>query len=170
KNSWIDGPGGPGNQLWRNLGHWKFEEVSEKANAQAGRRSCFSAAWLDANNDTWPDIYVINEFGGGILLLNNTNGTFKEMPLLDDVGDFGSMGMAVGDYNNDGNIDVYTANMYSKAGRRIFENLSPGTFPPDTWAKIKRFVTGSELYKNVGNLKFERVGNKARVHAVGWAY
>jgi hypothetical protein len=170
KNSWIDGPGGPGNQLWRNFGHWKFEEVSEKANAQAGRRSCFSAAWLDANNDTWPDIYVINEFGGGVLLLNNTNGTFKEMPLLDDVGDFGSMGMAVGDYNNDGNIDVYTANMYSKAGRRIFENLSPGTFPPDTWAKIKRFVTGSELYKNVGNLKFERVGNKARVHAVGWAY
>jgi hypothetical protein len=92
------------------------------------------------------------------------------MPLLDDAGDFGSMGMAVGDIDNDGHIDVYTANMYSKAGRRIFENLSPGTFPPDTWAKIKRFVTGSELYRNHGGLKFERAGKALRVHAVGWAY
>jgi hypothetical protein len=169
-NSWIDGPGGPGNQLWRNLGGWKFEEVSEKAHAQAGRRSCFSAAWLDANSDGWPDIYVINEFGGGILLVNQGNGTFAEHALLNDAGDFGSMGMAVGDYDNDGQIDIYTANMYSKAGRRIMENLTPGTYPPEIFTKIKRFVTGSELYHNRGGLQFDRVGKAMRVHAVGWAY
>jgi hypothetical protein len=169
-NSWIDGPGGPGNQLWRNLGGWKFEEVSEMAHAQAGRRSCFSAAWLDANSDGWPDIYVINEFGGGVLLVNQGNGKFTEQPLLSDAGDFGSMGMAVGDYDNDGQIDVYTANMYSKAGRRIMENLTPGTYPPEIFAKIKRFITGSELYHNRGGLKFDRVGKAMRVHAVGWAY
>jgi hypothetical protein len=170
-NSWIDGSGGPGNQLWRNLGDWKFEEVAQKANARAGRRSCFSSAWLDANNDNWPDIYAINEFGGGALLLNQGNGTFKELPLLEgDPGDFGSMGLAVGDYDNDGNIDVYTANMYSKAGRRIFENLGPGTYPEPIWTKIKRFVTGSELYQNLGGLKFARVGAAMRVRTVGWAY
>jgi hypothetical protein len=170
RNSWIDGPGGPGNQLWRNLGDWRFEEVSAQARAQAGRRSCFTAAWLDANNDTWPDLYVINEFGGGILLVNRGDGTFREQPLLDDAGDFGSMGMAVGDFNNDGHVDVYTANMYSKAGRRIMENLPDGSYPPDIFAKMKRFVTGSELYRNLGGLKFERVGLALRVHAVGWAY
>ncbi|HEU0011207.1 MAG TPA: VCBS repeat-containing protein [Verrucomicrobiae bacterium] len=169
-NSWIDGPGGPGNQLWRNLGDWKFEEVSSRANAQAGRRSVFTSAWLDANNDNWPDIYCINEFGGGVLLVNKGDGTFREMPLVDDTGDFGSMGLAVGDYDNDGNIDVYTANMYSKAGRRIMENLSDGTFAPEVFAKMKRFVTGSELYHNDGGLKFTRAGKRARVHAVGWAY
>ncbi|MEY2410619.1 MAG: hypothetical protein QOF48_3289, partial [Verrucomicrobiota bacterium] len=154
KNSWIDGPGGPGNQLWHNLGNWKFEEVSQKANAQAGRRSVFTSCWLDANNDGWPDIYSINEFGGGALLLNQTNGTFRELPLIDDLGDFGSMGMAVGDYDNDGNIDVYACNMSSKSGRRVFENLSSGTYPAADWAKIKRFVTGSEMYRNAGGLKF----------------
>lgn len=170
KNSWIDGPGGPGNQLWRNLGNFKFEEVSTKANATAGRRSCFTAAWLDANNDNWPDVYVINEFGGGVLLLNKGNGTFHEMPLLDDTGDFGSMGLAVADYDNDGNIDVYTCNMYSKAGRRVMENLAPGSYPPEIFAKMKRFVTGSEMYRNTGNLKFERIGKTLRAYAVGWAY
>jgi hypothetical protein len=170
KNSWIDGPGGPGNQLWRNLGNWKFEEVSFKVNAQAGRRSCFTACWLDANNDGAPDIYVINEFGGGVLLVNHGNGTFREVPLLNDAGDFGSMGMAVGDYNNDGNIDIYTANMYSKAGRRVMENLAQGSYPPEIFTKMKRFVTGSEMYRNNGDLNFERIGKALRVHAVGWAY
>lgn len=170
RNSWIDGPGGPGNQLWRNLGNWKFEEVSQAADATAGHRSCFTAAWLDANNDGWPDIYAINEFGGGVLMLNQGNGTFKEQALLDDAGDFGSMGMAVGDFDNDGNIDIYTANMYSKAGRRIMENLPPGSYPPEIFAKIKRFVVGSEMYRNQGGLKFERSGKALRVHSVGWAY
>lgn len=170
QNSWIDGPGGPGNQLWRNLGNWKFEEVSLKANAQAGRRSCFTACWLDANNDNAPDIYAINEFGGGILLVNNGSGAFREVHLLNDAGDFGSMGMCVGDYDNDGNVDVYTANMYSKAGRRVMENLAPGSYAPEILTKMKRFVTGSEMYRNLGNLKFDRIGKALRVNAVGWAY
>ncbi len=169
-NSWIDGPGGPGNQLWRNRGHWQFEEVSKQANATAGHLSCFTAAWLDANNDGWPDIYCINEFGGGVLLLNQGNGTFKQQHLLADTGDFGSMGMCVGDFDNDGNIDIYTANMYSKAGRRIMENLPPNSYAPDVFAKMKRFVTGSEIYRNRGGLNFERVGKKLDIHAVGWAY
>ena len=169
-NSWIDGPGGPGNQLWRNRGNWQFEEVSKPANATAGHLSCFTAAWLDANNDGWPDIYCINEFGGGVLLLNQGNGTFKEQHLLNDTGDFGSMGMCVGDFDNDGNIDIYTGNMYSKAGRRIMENLPSSSYPPNVFAKMKRFVTGSEIYRNHGGLNFERVGKKLDIHAVGWAY
>lgn len=168
--SWIDGPGGPGNQLWKNLGRGQFADVSKSANATAGNRSCFTSAWLDANNDGWPDIYAINEFGGGVLLVNRTDGTFREMPLVDDAGDFGSMGLAVGDYNNDGHIDIYTANMYSKSGRRVMENLAPGSFPPDVFVKMKRFVTGSELYRNRGGLHFERAGKDLRVHAVGWSY
>ena len=76
----------------------------------------------------------------------------------------------MGDTNNDGHIDIYTANMYSKAGRRIMENLPEGAYPPDIFAKIKRFVTGSELYQNQGNLSFKRVGKQFGLHAVGWAY
>lgn len=171
KNSWIDGPGGPGNQLWRNLGNWRFEDVSDRANARAGRRSSFTASWLDANNDSFPDLYVINEFGGGILLLNTGKGTFTEQPLIKgDLGDFGSMGLAAADINNDGHIDIYTANMYSKSGRRIVGNLAPDAFAPDVMARMKQFFPGSELYRNLGGSRFERAGDALHVRAVGWAY
>lgn len=170
KVTWFDGPGGPGNMLFRNLGRWAFEDVSQKANARAGRRSVFTTAWLDANSDGWPDVYVINEFGGGVLLLNQRDGTFKERELTSGLGDFGSMGLAAADINNDGHIDLYTANMFSKSGRRIVTNLAPDAYPPDIIAKMKRFFPGSELYQNLGGLQFSARGKEMSVRAVGWAY
>lgn len=170
KVTWFDGPGGPGNMLFRNLGRWAFEDVSQKANARAGRRSVFTTAWLDANTDGWPDVYVINEFGGGVLLLNQRDGTFQEHSLTSGLGDFGSMGLAAADFNNDGHIDIYTANMFSKSGRRIVTNLAPDSYPPDILAKMKRFFPGSELYQNLGGLQFQPRGKELSVRAVGWAY
>ena len=172
--TWFDGPGGPGNQLWLNRGNWRFEEVAGPLGATAGKRSVFTACCLDANDDGRPDIYVISEFGPGALLLNRPDGTFEEVRLEADDGDFGSMGMAVGDYDGDGRVDIYTANMYSKAGRRIIDNLAHGTYPEPILQRIKRFVTGSELYRSRGleggRPRFERVGEKFGLKDVGWAY
>lgn len=169
-DSWIAGPGGPGNQLWRNLGNWQFENVTVKANAEAGKLSCFTTVWLDVNNDGWPDAYSINEFGGGRLLVNQRNGTFESRPLVEDWNDFGSMGLQVADVNNDGNIDIFTDNMFTKAGRRMMENLPEDSYPPEVMKHIKRFVTGSELYLNDGGLSFRRAGHDMQVYQVGWSY
>jgi len=108
----------------------------------------------------WPDLYVINEFGSGVLLLNNGDGTFREQQLVDGPGDFGSMGVVVGDIDNDGNIDVYAANMYSKAGKRVIGNLRPGTYTDDVMATMRRFVTGSQLYRNLGVSPTRRQGDR----------
>jgi hypothetical protein len=169
-DSWIAGPGGPGNQLWRNLGNWQFENVTAQANAEAGKLSCFTTVWLDVNNDGWPDSYSINEFGGGRLLVNQGNGTFISRGLRDDWNDFGSMGLQVADVNNDGNIDIFTDNMFTKAGRRMMENLPEDSYPPEVMKHIKRFVTGSELYLNDGGLSFRRAGHDMHVFQVGWSY
>ncbi len=174
ETSWFDGPGGPGNQLWLNRGSWRFDERATELNATAGTRSVFTAGCLDANRDGRTDIYVISEFGPGALLLNGPNGAFTETLLENGDGDFGSMGLAVGDIDNDGRTDLYTANMFSKAGRRILENLAEDAYPPEVMTRMKRFVTGTELYRNAadqdGAPRFERLAERLSLQDVGWAY
>jgi hypothetical protein len=178
-DSWLVGKtaDAKNNQLWRNLGQWRFEEVALQRGAAAANRSTFTAAWLDANNDGWPDLYVINEFGNGVLLINQGDGSFKEKE-LEGPGDFGSMGIACGDFDNDGRIDIYVANMYSKAGNRVIGNVKPGTYPDTVISKIRQFVAGSQLYhnrsgtddKHPSSLTFEAVGKAMQVSDVGWSH
>jgi hypothetical protein len=170
--SWLEGRSNSaeGNLLFRNLGNWQFEDATKKSGTRGGYRSTFTAAWLDANNDGWPDLFVPNEFGNGVLLINNKDGTFAPRELADRPTDFGTMGMAAGDLDNDGNIDIYCGNMYSKAGTRVIGNLKPDAYPPKVMEKMRRLVAGSQLHLNKGNLTFEQVGAEKQLGSVGWAY
>jgi len=51
-----------------------------------------------------------------------------------------------------GNVNLYSANMYSKAGNRVISNLPAGAYSDDVMAKIRRLVRGSRLYRNDGGL------------------
>jgi hypothetical protein len=172
KGGWIDGKVGDDdrNQLLRNKGNWQFEDVTEATGTDGGLRSTFSSVWFDANNDNRPDLYVIHEYGNGVLLINNPNGAFEKRELAESAADFGSMGLASGDFDNDGNIDLYVASMYSKSGNRVIGNLKRDAYKPETMAKLKRMVAGSQLYRNQGGLKFEPVGKAYDVYGIGWAY
>ena len=171
--AWVNNEGSRsrGNLLWRNLGDWRFEDVTAKSGTRGGNRSVFTALWLDVNNDLFPDLYVIHEFGNGVLLTNNGDGTFSEDSLVrNGPGDFGSMGATCGDVDNDGNVDLYLAQMYSKAGKRVIGNLREDSYRPEIMGKLRRLVTGSQLYLNRGHRTFDRVGDEKQVAAVGWAY
>jgi hypothetical protein len=170
--SWLDGRSGAdaGNRLYHNKGDWQFEDVTAASHTDGGQRSVFTALWLDANEDGWPDLYVPNEFGNGVLLENRGDGTFREHALGQGPVDFGTMGAAAGDINNDGHMDLYCANMYSKAGKRIIGNMPPGLYPDEVMAKVRRFVAGSQVHFNKGDFHFEQAGEKLQVNGVGWAY
>ncbi|MDA1052940.1 MAG: VCBS repeat-containing protein [Planctomycetota bacterium] len=172
QGSWIDGKSGAeeNNQLLRNVGNGMFEDVTKAARAAGGERSAFTANWLDANDDGWPDVYVIHEFGAGALLVNQQDGTFAEQQIAEHSDDFGSMGLASGDVDNDGNIDVYVSNMYSKAGNRVMDNLSSKYYDTATMAKLRRMVAGSQLHINQGECKFEPTENRDDIAAVGWGW
>lgn len=170
--SWLDGTGngGQGNRLLRNRGDWRFDDVTKTSGTHGGYKSSFTAAWLDADDDGWPDLHVPNEFGDGDLFINQRDGTFKPTRLANRPVDFGTMGLAAGDLNNDGRIDLYCADMYSKAGTRVIGNLKPDAYPPAVMAKLRKFVSGSELHLNRGGGNFTQVGGEKAINAVGWAY
>lgn len=168
QTSWIDGSLGIDNILWRNKGDWQFEDVTEATNSGGGGTACFAAVWFDANNDRWPDLMAINEFGRNTLLINH-EGQFTERTVDPIFGGF-SMGVTAGDFNNDGATDLYVANMYSKAGFRIVSNVSPDQYPQDLYRKVREATTGNKLYLSNGDQSFAVVDAADCVADVGWAY
>src|SRR5689334_13683760 len=96
----------PRSALFRNLGNWKFENVTEKAGV-ANNRWGMGVAVADYDNDGFPDIFVSN-YGISRLYHNNGDGTFTDVaPKLGvDVRGW-STGATFGDYDRDGRLDIF---------------------------------------------------------------
>ena len=171
-SSWLTGQSDnlSTNELWRNRGNWLFEDVTAASGTGAGARSTFTAIWLDSNNDTHPDIYVINEFGNGILLINGGKGKFVEHEVVAVPSEFGTMGVTCGDVDNNGHIDIFEASMYSKAGARVIGNLAAGTYQEDVMSVIRAYTTGSQMHLNQGQQRYRQAGPQLRIADIGWSY
>jgi enediyne biosynthesis protein E4 len=92
--------------LYRNLGNWKFEDVTDKAGV-ANERWGFGAAVGDYDNDGRPDLYVSN-FGVSRLYHNEGNGKFTDVAEKVGVARRGwSTGASWGDYDRDGLLDLF---------------------------------------------------------------
>lgn len=170
--SWVDGSSGDqiGNQLLRNLGEWTFRDQTDQLNADGDGRSAFASVWLDANNDSYPDVYVIHEFGPGVLLVNRKAQYFEPVEVAARSSDFGSMGLSCGDVDNDGLIDLYVSNMYSSAGNRVMDNLPEGFYDDEVMRKLRRMVVGNQLHRNLGDLEFDSVADDWGIQQVGWGW
>ncbi len=100
---------GQPNTLYRNNGDGTFVDVSEIAGVDA-EGSGHSVSFVDYDNDGWLDIYVVRPRETNILYRNNGDGTFTDVTNMAGVGDVmegGGCGCAFGDYDNDGDLDLY---------------------------------------------------------------
>ena len=135
------GPRGlpPGNvMLFHNNGDGTFSDVSAKSGMTKVKGSyCMTVAAADFDNDGWPDIYVACDSTPSFLLKNNHDGTFTDVGLESGVAlnedgmEQAGMGLGIGDYNLDGNLDILkthfaddTAVLYRNDGKGNFEDVT----------------------------------------------
>jgi len=100
--------------LYRNKGDGTFADVSAESGIAAARGSYgMSVVAADFDNDGWPDLYVACDSTPSLLFMNNRDGTFREeglvrgVALSEDGLEQAGMGVTVGDFNLDGNLDLF---------------------------------------------------------------
>jgi len=105
------------NILYHNNGKGVFTDVSERAGIlKPGGRYSLGVAAADFDNDGWPDIYVACDMTPSLLFHNRHDGTFEESGVEAGVAyNFdgrlqAGMGVAVGDYDGDGRLDIAKTN------------------------------------------------------------
>jgi len=116
------------NVLYKNLGNGDFEKITSGAIVSDGGKSV-GASWGDYNNDGYLDLFVTNAGGqNNFLYKNDGDGTFTKITsgvLVTDGGH--SHGSAWGDYDNDGDLDLFVGND-SEGNNFFYSNNGDGTF------------------------------------------
>lgn len=132
------------NRLYENQGDGSFSDITETSGLGDTGNTWTSLA-IDVNNDSYQDLYVINDFGNNHFYLNQGDGSFIESAAEYGLEDHGEgMGGDICDYNNDGLFDIYLTNIFA---------LQPNPF----------FV------KNVDG-KFDNRSKELGIDSAGWAW
>ncbi len=124
-------------RLYHNNRDGTFTDVTATALRGGPFGPALGVATADFNNDGWMDVYVANDTAENLLWINQRDGTFKNMGLLSGAalstdGRAGaSMGVDAGDFDNDGDEDIFVtrlpaegSNLYVNDGTGQFEDLS----------------------------------------------
>ena len=136
------------NSLYENLGNGKFIKVNNSGTEDDGEGMAVSIA--DYNNDGYPDIFITN-YGNFKLLRNNGNKTFSnisETAFPGGIKDWWYGGSTWGDYDLDGDLDLYVSGYVDFSRRPQYTSLR---FPMDFGG------LPNTLYKNNGDETFTDV-------------
>jgi enediyne biosynthesis protein E4 len=130
----------PRNYLYRNQGDGTFRDVSQESGiAKAQRTYSMTSVAADFYNSGWTDIYVASDSTRSLLFRNQRNGTFSEdgaeqgIAFSVDGAEQAGMGVAVGDYNLDGKLDIFKTH-FSDDTNVLYRNDGAGGFSDVTIA------------------------------------
>jgi enediyne biosynthesis protein E4 len=117
--------------LYHNNRDGTFTNVTKAAKIFQPNGKNLSIAAADYDNDGWPDLFVANDGIDVYLYHNEHNGTFKEVALTTGIAltangnPMAAMCMSLGDYDNDGFLDLYVSD-FQGAGDHVWHNDREG--------------------------------------------
>jgi len=179
------------NQLYRNNGDGTFTNVTDSAGV-GEKGLCLGTVFGDYNNDGFPDLYVVNDFGRNTLYRNNGDGTFTDVTTETGTLDYGAgMNASFGDYDNDGGLDIYVTNIRSEHAwfaeaptiyRYMLNSFTQGVWITDMPLYFEIFqqsgfsfievfqqmASGNSLLQNQGDGTFKDVTWDASANPPGW--
>jgi hypothetical protein len=159
-----------GNQLWKNLGNGKFQNITDESGVALSDRIGVAASFADVNNSGNQDLFVTTVMGGNVLFKNDGHGHFTDISKeagIDLVSH--SSGAVFFDYDNDGLIDLLVCNV----GKYTTDEKGPdgaNVGLPDAFVghlHPERFEY-PVLYKNMGNYQFKDVTAEVGLRPRGW--
>ncbi len=143
-----------GNQLWRNLGGGRFENITASAGVGVPDKISVSASFADIDNDGDQDLFVTTVRGGNMLFENDGHGHFKDISAAAGVNYVGHSSSAVFfDYDHDGLLDLFLVNV----GKYTTEAVAGDGY--------KYFVAFEDAFH--GHLHPERSETKILYHNAG---
>jgi len=128
------------NVLFHNRGDGTFEDVSDKSGiTRASGTFGLGVSTLDFDDDGWVDLYVANDSNPSALYRNNHDGTFTDIAVTSgcaysqDGKPQAGMGVAVGDYDRNGTMDIFKTNFAGDTST-LYQNSGGGLCDDRTFA------------------------------------
>ncbi|HLY62292.1 MAG TPA: CRTAC1 family protein [Terriglobia bacterium] len=161
--------------LYHNNGDGTFTDVSAEAGIlKAGSRYGLTAVAFDYNNDGWPDLFVACDSSPNLLYRNNHDGTFSEVGMESgcavsgDGQEQANMGVAVGDYDGDGLLDLFLPH-FSEDSPILYHNVN-GEFFDDLTNAAGLAVNTKYVCWGVDFADFDNDGFLDIFHVTGTVY
>lgn len=155
---------GESDHLFHNNGDGTFTDVSVKAGvSDPNRYYGLASAFVDVDDDGWVDLLVANDSTPNYLYRNKHNGTFEDesyasgFALSEDGREQASMGIAIGDYQHTGRIDLFTTT-FSDDYKTLYRNDGGGSFSDVTYAAGLAGPTTPFLSWGTGFLDYDNDG------------
>jgi enediyne biosynthesis protein E4 len=152
-------------RLFHNEGGRRFKDVSDASGVTRAYGAGLGVAVGDLDGDGWPDVYVANDATPNQLWINQHDGTFEDRGLLSGTAlsalgrPEGSMGIALGDVDNDGDEDLFVTNivgeshvLYLNDGHANFDDARTRSGVGAPTASMTGFGTDWLDYDNDGRL------------------
>lgn len=170
----MDGTSPSNDKLFRNNGNGTFTDVTRSAGILAEGFG-LGLAIADINNDSWPDIYISNDYlTNDVLYINNRDGTFSDKidNYIKHQSQF-SMGNDVADFNNDGLLDIITLDMLPENNLRKKSVIAAGSYTSYTNNLAHGYTpqhVRNMLFINNGDESFSEIGQLAGIHQTEWSW